>query len=485
MSATLKNRNPRLGSTVALKLYNTLTKKKEVFKPIKGKKVRMYVCGPTVYNYIHIGNARTFLTFDILKRYLKFKGYEVFHVQNITDVGHLTEDDLHEDKLIRKAKEEKVTPIQIAEHYTEAYFRDTDRLNIQRPDQNPKATEHIKEMIEAVQSLIKRGHAYEANGNIYYDVSSFKNYGKLSKLPRDQLLAGARVKVLEEKHHPADFALWKKAEPGHAMHWPSPWGEGYPGWHIECSVMSAKYLGMPFDIHGGGKDLIFPHHENEIAQAEGEVDTQFCRVWIHSEFLLINNEKMSKSKGNFFTAEEIMDKFGPEATRFFLINSHYRTEINLTDDSLEAAKNTLARFQDFIVRLQSVKDGKSNPKVKKFVGKARSAFEEAMDDDLNISEALGHLFDFIRAVNVLIQDSALSEENAVSVLEFLKEIDAVLGVMHFEEEELEEKFAKLITKREEARKNKDYATGDKIRDQLKKRGIIIEDTPEGTRWKRA
>ncbi len=470
---------------MALKLYNTLSRKKEAFKPLDSRKVRMYVCGPTVYNYIHIGNARTFLTFDILKRYLRFKGFEVLHVQNITDVGHLTEDDLHEDKILKKAREEKVTPFQIAEHYTEAYFRDTDRLNIQRPDVNPKATEHIKEMLDTIQLLIRRGHAYEVNGSVYYDVASFEDYGKLSRLPKDQLLAGARVEVLEEKRSHADFALWKRAEKSHAMRWDSPWGEGYPGWHIECSVMSRKYLGMPFDIHGGGKDLIFPHHENEIAQSEGAYGTEFCRFWVHSEFILVNNEKMSKSAGNFFTAEEIMDKFGQEAARFFLISSHYRTEVNLTGEALEAAKNALTRFQDFIVRLQSVRGGESNQRIKVLITEARSAFEKAMDDDLNISGALGHLFEFIREVNVLIQDSALGKEDAASVLKFLKGIDSVLGVMRFEEEKLEEKFAELIAKRDEARKSKDYATSDKIRNQLKEQGILIEDTPDGTRWKRA
>ena len=470
---------------MALKFYNTLTRKKEAFKPLDGKTVRIYVCGPTVYNFIHIGNARTFVAFDVVRRYLAYKGFKVVYVQNITDVGHLTTDDLEEDKIIKKAQEEKVTPEQIAEHYTKAYFRDTDRLRILRPDVSPKATDHIKEMLDAVQLLLKNGHAYEAKGSIYFDVASFPGYGKLSKLPQDQLLAGARVDVLEEKKHPADFALWKKAEKGHAMRWPSPWGEGYPGWHIECSVMSAKYLGMPFDIHGGGKDLIFPHHENEIAQSECAYGKEFVRTWLHSEFILVNGEKMSKSKGNFFTAQEIMDRFTPEATRFFLISSHYRTEINLTDEALESAKAAVGRFQDFIVRLQSVKSGAANPAVKALIEKARRGFESAMDDDLNMAEALGHLFDFMKEVNILIQEGKLGKQDASHVLEFLKEMDSVLGIMRFDAEDVPADVRKLVREREDARKRKDYASGDEIRERIRDLGYVIEDTPEGARVKKA
>ncbi len=447
--------------------------------------MRIYVCGPTVYNFIHIGNARTFVAFDVVRRYLAYRGYKVVYVQNITDVGHLTTDDLEEDKIIKKAQEEKVTPEQIAEHYTKAYFRDTDRLRILRPDVSPKATDHIKEMLDAVQLLLKNGHAYEAKGSIYFDVASFPGYGKLSKLPQDQLLAGARVDVLEEKKHPADFALWKKSEKGHAMRWPSPWGEGYPGWHIECSVMSAKYLGMPFDIHGGGKDLIFPHHENEIAQSECAYGKEFVRTWLHSEFILVNGEKMSKSKGNFFTAQEIMDRFTPEATRFFLISSHYRTEINLTDEALESAKAAVGRFQEFIARLQSVKSGAANPAVKALIEKARRGFESAMDDDLNMAEALGHLFDFMKEVNILIQDGKLGKQDASHVLEFLKEMDSVLGIMRFDAEDVPADVRKLVREREDARKRKDYASGDEIRERIRDLGYVIEDTPEGARVKKA
>src|SRR3990172_11863564 len=366
---------------MVLKLFNTLTRKKQPFQPADGKRVRMYVCGPTVYNYIHIGNARTFLTFDVLKRYLRYKGHEVLHVQNITDVGHLTEDDLAEDKLIRKAKEENVSPLQIAGHYTEAYFRDIERLRIERAAVNPKATEHIDGMVPATEELIRRGHAYAVNGSVYFDVGSYPEYGKLSRLPQEQLLAGGRVEAREVKRAPMDFALWKRAEAGHAMRWPSPWGEGYPGWHIECSVMSAQYLGVPFDLHGGGKDLIFPHHENEIAQAEGQFGKEFARFWLHSEFLLVNGEKMSKSKGNFFTAKEVMDRFTPEATRFFLISAHYRTELNLTDEGLAAARNTVERLQEFIVRLRSVKGTKQGSEMMKLIASAEKGFAEEMDDD--------------------------------------------------------------------------------------------------------
>ena len=469
---------------MVLKLFNTLTRKKQPFQPADGKRVRMYVCGPTVYNYIHIGNARTFLTFDVLKRYLRYKGHEVLHVQNITDVGHLTEDDLAEDKLIRKAKEENVSPLQIAGHYTEAYFRDIERLRIERAAVNPKATEHIDGMVRAIEELIRRGHAYEVNGSVYFDVGSYPEYGKLSRLPQEQLLAGARVEAREEKRAPMDFALWKRAEAGHAMRWPSPWGEGYPGWHIECSVMSAQYLGVPFDLHGGGKDLIFPHHENEIAQAEGQFGKEFARFWLHSEFLLVNGEKMSKSKGNFFTAKEVMDRFTPEATRFFLISAHYRTELNLTDEGLAAARNTVERLQEFIVRLRSVKGTKQGSEMMKLIASAEKGFAEEMDDDLNISAALSHVFDFMREANALIQAGEVSEEDASALLDFLKRLNSVLCVMRFESEQLPAELQALIDEREASRKRKDFSAADQLREELRKRGIILDDTPQGPRWKR-
>ena len=308
--------------------------------------------------------------------------------------------------------------------------------------------------------------------------------GKLWGLPREQLLAGARVEAREEKRAPMDFALWKRAEAGHAMRWPSPWGEGYPGWHIECSVMSAQYLGVPFDLHGGGKDLIFPHHENEIAQAEGQFGKEFARFWLHSEFLLVNGEKMSKSKGNFFTAKEVMDRFTPEATRFFLISAHYRTELNLTDEGLAAARNTVERLQEFIVRLRSVKGTKQGSEMMKLIASAEKGFAEEMDDDLNISAALSHVFDFMREANALIQAGEVSEEDASAGLDFLKRLDSVLGGMRFESEQLPAELQALIDEREASRKRKDFSAADQLREELRKRGIILDDTPQGPRWKR-
>jgi len=467
---------------MTLQFYNDLSKKIEVFKPINKNKVLIYVCGPTCYSDIHIGNARTFLTFDLLKKYLKYKGYKVVHVQNITDVGHLTEDEARKDKVVAQAEKEHITPLEISKKYSERYFEVLKKLDIEKADFNPKATENIKEILEMAQKLIKLGYAYAVNGSIYFRTRKFKDYGKLCGNILENMYAGARIEVNKEKEDPYDFALWKNASPEHAMKWKSKFGLGYPGWHIECSVMALKHLGKTIDIHGGGKDLIFPHHENEIAQSEAYNKKKFVNYWIHSEFLKINNEKMSKSLGNFLTAEDAIKKWGSNVVRYFLISHHYRTEINITDEAVESKKKELERLQEFILRLKEVK-GKKGKDIKKHLAKLKRDFEKHLDLDLNISAALGSLFEFVSETYKLMNKNLLIKKNSDEILKFLKKIDAVLGVLDFKEKKIDQKVLKLIKEREDARKRKDFSTADNIRKELKSLGIIVEDTKEGPRWK--
>ncbi len=468
---------------MALKLYNDLSKKIEVFKPIKNHEVRIYVCGPTVYDNIHIGNARTFLTFDLLKKYLQYKGYKVIHVQNVTDVGHLTEDDARKDKIIAKAEKEHITPLEVSKIYTQRYFGILEQLRMSKPDFNPKATEHIKEILEMTQRLIDLNYAYESHGSVYFRIRKFRNYGKLCGNKINNLFAGARIEVSKEKEDPYDFALWKKAPAEHAMKWESAYGPGYPGWHIECSVMALKYLGKTIDIHGGGKDLIFPHHENEIAQSEAYSGKKFVNFWIHSEFLKINGEKMSKSLGNFLTAEAAIEKWGAEVIRYFLLSHHYRTELNLTDEAVEAKKNELARLQEFVWRLKEIKTEKGKSITKRLL-KMEKEFEARMDSDLNISAALGSLFEFIADTYQLINKDLLNKKDSEDIVEFLKKVNFLLCVLHFEKEQADKNILKLIKERERARGGGDFKTADRIRTELKSFGIVLEDTKEGTRWKK-
>lgn len=469
-----------------MKIFNTLTRKKEEFVPIEDGKVKMYVCGPTVYNYIHIGNARPMIMFDTVRRYFEYKGYEVNYVSNFTDV---------DDKIIKKAIEEGVSADEISERYIQAVKEDMKALNIKPATKNPKATEEIDGMIEMIQKLIQKGHAYEKNGTVYFRTRSFAQYGKLSKKNIDDLEAGHRdIKVAgeEEKEDSLDFVLWKPKKEGEPA-WESPWCDGRPGWHIECSVMSKKYLGDQIDIHAGGEDLIFPHHENEIAQSEAANGVEFSKYWMHNGFLNINNKKMSKSEGNFFTVREIGEKYPYEVLRFFMLSgAHYRMPLNFSQDLMEAAKNGLERIQVAMERLDDIVK-KENPgdislgeqktleELSGFVKK----FEAAMEDDFNTADAVSVIFEMVKVVNVAFQmeSTVAATKEAKEIMERLLD---VLGVsVQREEVILDDEIENLIEERQAARKNKDFARADEIRDILLAKGIVLKDTREGVKWTRA
>ncbi|MFC1801195.1 cysteine--tRNA ligase [Nanoarchaeota archaeon] len=466
-----------------IKVFNTLGKKKQILKPIKDKQITMYSCGPTVYDFIHIGNARTFLAFDVIARYLKYRGYKVKHIQNITDVGHLTEDEVRQDKMLKAAQKEKVSPLDLAKKYTQKYFEAMEKLNWDKPDISPKASEHVQEMIKLVEILIKKGFAYEVDGTVYFDVSKFKKYGKLSGNTLEKLEAGAsermKKETIQEKHSPHDFALWFKAPEEHALKWKSPWGLGYPGWHIECSAMSAKYLIQPFDIHGGGKDLIFPHHENEIAQAEAATGKKFVNYWLHSEYLKIDGQKMSKSQGNFFTAEEFMEKHSPMLTRFFLISKHYQTELNITDQAIQSAKEGLDKLKNTITsvkhKIKNAKSGKDESFLKK-INQHQEKFIKEMDNNFNTPGAFAAIFDLAKDLN----SSGQSKEALQAGLNLLLELTGVLGLVLEEKTIVPKKVEELVQKREKARAEKDWTLSDQLRDQIKELGYQIDDTKEGT-----
>jgi len=471
-----------------LKLYDTLTKKKEVFKPLKKGIVTMYNCGLTVYDYASIGNLRAFTFADVLRRYLEYKGFKVKQVMNFTDVGHMFEDvDIGEDRIEAAAKREKKDPWSIAEFYIEAFLEDAKKMNFEEP-LRPRATDHINEMINLVQRLIKKGHAYVVNGSVYFDVTTFENYGKLSGNTIEKLKTGAggRVEFNPDKRNQFDFALWIN-DPKHIMNWKSPWCEkGYPGWHIECSTMAMKYLGETLDVHTGGVDNLFPHHENEIAQSEAATGKKFVDYWLHNEHLLVEGQRMGRSLRNIYTLRDIMAKgYDPRALRYLLLSTHYRQQFNFTFDGLESAKNAIDRLVNFVYRLMQA-DGKGcGKKIKQLMKYVQKNFEKAMDDDLNIGPALAALFDFVRDVNKLMDDNMLSKEEAKEVYRLMIRFDKVLGVIGEvkKKERLPKEAEELIHKREEARKAKDWKTADKIREQLKAMGIIIEDTPEGVKWR--
>jgi len=485
---------------MSLSLYNSLSKRKEVFVPLEPRRVRMYTCGPTVYSHPHIGNFRAFIAADILRRYLEYLGYEVIQVVNITDVGHMTTDDQAissesgEDKIQAAAQREKKPPTQIARFYEENFLHLVKLLNLKPAYAYPRATEHIKEMIEIIRKLLETGYAYKVNGNIYYEVAKFKGYGHLSGNVPENLLAGARIEVNPEKKSPLDFALWKQ-DPKHIMQWDSPWGKGFPGWHIECSVMSMKYLGSTLDIHSGGEDNIFPHHESEIAQSEAATGKPFVNYWFHVRHLLVDNQKMSKSQGNFYTVRDILDKgFHPLVLRYALLNTHYRQPLNFTLEGLEAARQSLQRFLDFkqylVERISRALKGPPNAfkepypdqieQTDSVLSKTKEWFELSLNDDLNISEALGAIFEMVRTLNRI----ELSPAEAGKTLRLLEQFDTVLGVLAEEQISLSEEVERLIKDREMARQSKDYQKSDQIRTQLNRMGIILEDTPQGVRWKR-
>ncbi|MBW2973374.1 cysteine--tRNA ligase [Candidatus Woesearchaeota archaeon] len=465
---------------MAFKIFNTMSRKKEVFKPLKKGEVTMYICGPTVYDYPHIGNYRAYVFGDLLNRYLKYLGFKVKFVQNLTDV---------DDKTIRDSQKEGVSLKEYTEKFIKAFFEDLDTLNIVRADVYPKATEHIKEMVAMVKNLLDKGFAYKSeDGCIYYSISKFKDYGKLAHLDPEQLKEGASGRVLSDeydKENMRDFALWKAWTPEDGdVFWETEVGKGRPGWHIECSAMSMKYLGDTFDIHGGGVDLIFPHHQNEIAQAEGATGKQFVRYWVHNEWLLVEGQKMSKSLGNFYTLRDILEKkYHPMAIRYLLLGTHYRQQLNFTFKGLEAARSSLQRIWDFMQKLDEL-SGKGNAElVDKAIEKAKKEFDDALNDDLEISRALAAVFEFIKEINVAMPD--LSKDDAKKIKDFMTDLDKVLGFIVVKKEKISEDIQKLVDERETARKAKDFKKADEIRDKLKEMGIVLEDTPQGVRWKKA
>jgi len=468
---------------MVLKVYNTLTRKKEEFVPREEGYIYMYVCGPTVYGPIHIGNARTFMAFDIVYRYLKWKGYKVKYVQNLTDVGHLT--DVGEDKIIKGAKEHGMEVIPFTDLMIKNYFEDLKSLNILKPDLSPRASEHIQDMIDVIKILIKEGYAYETKGYVYYDISKFKDYGKLSK-QNPEFLEKQRKEIHGDKRHEGDFVLWFSAPEDYPLKWNSPWSVGFPGWHIECSTMSAKYLGLPLDIHGGGKDLVFPHHEDEIAQAEASTGKKFCNYWMHGEFILINGEKMAKSLGNIISARDAVKKYGGKAVRYFLMSSHYKTEINFTEKSMKKAQKTVNKMVDFIDRIQEVDiKGEYNEKLKNKMDETREKFEVSMDDDFNMPDALSSIHKLVNETNKAVEKKKISKENIDEIYKTMMNFDKVLGILEHEKEKITKEQEGKIRKREEARKKGDFETADKLRKELRKDGIILEDTPEGVRWRKA
>ena len=463
---------------MALRLFNTLTRKKEEFYTIHPGEVGMYTCGPTVYDFAHIGNFRAYVFGDILRRYLEYKGYKVTHVINITDV---------DDRTITGSTKKGMALSEYTRRYKDAFFEDIKSLNIKPADIYPEATAHIKEMEALVKSLLDKGHAYENEGSAYFRIASFPQYGKLSHMDMSGLRAGARVAADEyEKEQVADFALWKGwDEKDGEVFWETKVGKGRPGWHIECSAMSMKYLGKHFDIHTGGVDLIFPHHENEIAQSEAATGERFVNFWLHNEHLMVEGRRMAKRLGNYYILRDLLNKgYNPIVIRYLLLATHHRQQLNFTFDGLEAAKNALQRLYDFVDNLKLVKGEKHNPEPDEIVQKAKKDFQEALDDDLNTSEALGVLFTMVKDVNRVTEEKKTSSSDASKVLETIEGFDSVLGLLRREELILDEEVKRLIEKRVNARKEKDFKLADQIRKDLEKKGIILEDTAEGTKWKR-
>ncbi|EJT6342370.1 TPA: cysteine--tRNA ligase [Clostridium perfringens] len=463
-----------------MKVYNTLNKRKEEFIPLTPGEVKMYVCGPTVYNFFHIGNGRTFIVFDTIRRYFEYRGFKVDFVQNFTDI---------DDKMIKKANEEGTTVKKIGDTYIKEYYQDADALNIERATVNPRATEFIGEIIKFVKGLVDKGYAYEVDGDVYFSTKKFEGYGKLSGQNIEDLQSGARISVDERKKDPMDFAIWKAQKPGEPA-WNSPWGMGRPGWHIECSCMAKKLLGETIDIHAGGSDLKFPHHENEIAQSEALTGEPFARYWLHSAFVNVNNEKMSKSLNNFFTAREILERYDADVIRFLMLSAHYRQQLNFSEDLLESAKASVERIYNAIGNLENLIDEVSreemNEEEKAYLeslNKYKEKYIEKMDDDFNTADAITAIFDLIKDTNTNITIDS-SKELAQKALELIRELGAPLGMFQKSTKgNLEEEIEALIAKRQQARKDRDFALADKIRDELKDRGIVLEDTPQGVRWK--
>ncbi len=476
-----------------IQVYNTLTRTKEDFKPLEGKTVRMYVCGPTVYDYPHIGNARSFVVFDTIRRYFEYRGYQVRYVTNFTDV---------DDKMITRANKEGTTIGELARQFISEYLRIAEQLNLKPATMNPRATEHIEEMVQMVQKIIDNGKAYVVSGDVYFDVSAFPSYGKLSQVPLEQLTDGARKETDENKDDPKDFALWKAQRPGEPA-WDSPWGRGRPGWHLECSVMGAHYLGIPFDIHGGGQDLIFPHHENEIAQSVAAYGVRKpVKYWLHNGFLTIDAEKMSKSEGNFFTARDVLDNYDPQAVRLFLISAHYRQPLDYNQDALKQAGQSMERIWNAVYTLRGrltilergpVARSGADDELASAVKKARESFEKEMDDDFNTPAALAELFNLVKAINTHAPNAAKAAALRETLSSF-SELMSVIGidlsrprkaghVGEKESETLKGTVELLLDLRERARKSKDFATADMIRKKLADLGVVVADTKDGPTWK--
>ncbi|CBA60138.1 cysteinyl-tRNA synthetase [Clostridioides difficile R20291] len=466
---------------MSVKVYNTLTRTKEEFVPLEEGKVKMYVCGPTVYNYIHIGNARPFIIFDTLRRYLEYRGYDVTYVQNFTDV---------DDKIINRSHEEGISPEEVAAKYIKEYFVDCDGLGIKRATVHPQVTDNIQQIIEFIKELEDKGYAYAVNGDVYFDTNKFEGYGKLSGQKQEDLEAGARIEVNDQKRHPMDFVLWKakkEGEPG----WDSPWGEGRPGWHIECSVMSKRYLGETIDIHAGGQDLTFPHHENEIAQSEARSGKIFSKYWMHNGYININDEKMSKSKGNFFTVRDISKLYDLEIVRFFMLSAHYRNPVNFSDEMLNQAKAGLERLYNTKEKLEfTLSNLVESPLTEKEVELVkelddfRQKFIDAMDDDVNTADAVSVIFELAKLINSNVDENS-SLEFAKKCLDEFNELTGVLNIVNKKKDTvLDKDIEELIQKRTDAKKNKEFQLADDIRQQLLDMGIVLEDTRQGVKWKR-
>ena len=462
-----------------MKIFNTLTRTKEELKTVEEGKVKIYACGPTVYNFIHIGNARPLCVFDVLRRFLEYIGYDVRFVQNFTDI---------DDKIIKRANEENLTYKQVSEKYIEEYWKDVKGMNVREATVHPKATENIDEIIDIVSTLIDKGYAYAVDGDVYFSPSKFNEYGKLSHQPLEDLEAGARIMVGEVKKEPMDFALWKSAKPGEP-YWESPWGHGRPGWHIECSAMVRRFHGNTIDIHCGGQDLIFPHHENEIAQSECCNGVPFANYWMHNGYINVDNVKMSKSLGNFFTVRDVAEKYGYEPIRFLMISSHYRSPINYSTDIIEQCKASLARLYtcrdslDFA--LKNAAEGEADSDILAMFDKRRQQFIEAMSDDLNTADAIAALFELVRDINSNVIAANANKGTVEAAIKVFDELADVLGLVYNrEKEDLDSEIEALIEQRTQARKDRNWAEADRIRDELKAKGIVLEDTAQGVKWHR-
>jgi cysteinyl-tRNA synthetase len=466
---------------MGLKLFNTLSREKEVFQPIEEGKVKMYVCGPTVYNYIHIGNARPAVVFDTVRRYLEYIGYDVTYVSNFTDV---------DDRLINASKERGEGVLDIADRFIKAYKEDVSALSVQEADVHPRATETMPEIINFIQKLVDKGYAYESGGDVYFRTKKFKDYGKLSHQSVGELKVGARIQIGENKEDPLDFTLWKATKPGE-IKWESPWGEGRPGWHIECSAMVEKFLGDTIDIHAGGQDLTFPHHENEIAQSEALHDESMANYWLHNGYIKIENEKMSKSIGNVILVHDLVQQYDPNVIRFFIQTVHYRHPINFSDELLKSAEQSFDRLRTTYNNLQHrmtksadlMEEEKIDSELVK-INQLRDRFISEMDDDINTANAISVMFDSAKEANLILRDKNSSKQLLQAYLQLFEEFGQVLGLTFKQADLLDEEIESLIKQREEARLAKDFATSDRIRDELKEKGIVLEDTPQGVRWKR-